>query len=83
MLRLISSIVSIFRLRAVSDAPQAEAAVDATAHHFRLAAQGWMPRTAANPASALLESADASAGKDAQHAHDLRMAADAWLRVVR
>ena len=37
----------------------------------------------ASPAAALLESADSCAGVDPHHAHELREAASAWLRVVR
>lgn len=84
MFRLISRISNIFRLRAVPVAPHAAEAIDdATAHHRSLAAASWMPPTERNLASTLLEGADASASKDAQHAHDLRLAANAWLRVVR
>jgi len=36
-----------------------------------------------SPAAALLESADSRAGHDPHHAHELREAAAAWLRVVR
>jgi hypothetical protein len=36
-----------------------------------------------SPAAALLESAEARAGFDPHHAHELREAASAWLRVVR
>gem|GEM_PF-1983189 len=38
---------------------------------------------AASPASMLMEHADARAGLDPHHAHELREAASAWLRVVR
>ena len=38
---------------------------------------------AASPASLLMESADLRAGHDAHDAQDLRVAASAWLRVVR
>ena len=37
----------------------------------------------ANPAAALLESAESRAGLDPYHAHELREAAATWLRVVR
>ncbi|MGJ7492565.1 hypothetical protein [Variovorax sp. ZT4R33] len=37
----------------------------------------------ASPASLLMESADHRAGHDAHDAQDLRVAASAWLRVVR
>lgn len=37
----------------------------------------------ASPAAMLMESADFRAGLDARHAQDLRVAASAWLRVVR
>jgi hypothetical protein len=37
----------------------------------------------ASPASELMESADSRAGLDAHHAQELRVAASAWLRVVR
>lgn len=37
----------------------------------------------ASPASILMESADLRAGHDAHDAQDLRVAASAWLRVVR
>ncbi len=36
-----------------------------------------------SPASALMESADLRAGVDAHHAQELRVAASAWLSVVR
>lgn len=36
-----------------------------------------------NPAHALMESADRSAGLDSHRALELRQAASAWLRVVR
>ncbi len=36
-----------------------------------------------SPASLLMESADLRAGHDAHDAQDLRVAASAWLRVVR
>lgn len=39
--------------------------------------------TPASPASLLMESADLRAGHDAHDAQDLRVAASAWLRVVR
>ena len=37
----------------------------------------------ASPAALLMESADLRAGHDAHDAQDLRVAASAWLRVVR
>jgi hypothetical protein len=37
----------------------------------------------ASPASALMESADRRAGLDAHQAQELRIAASAWLSVVR
>ena len=37
----------------------------------------------ASPAAALMESADARAGVDAHHAQELRVAASAWLSVIR
>ena len=37
----------------------------------------------ASPAAALMESADLRAGLDAHHAQELRVAASAWLSVVR
>lgn len=37
----------------------------------------------ASPAAALMEDADFRAGLDAQYAQELRIAASAWLRVVR
>ena len=37
----------------------------------------------ASPAATLMENADFRAGLDARHAQDLRVAASAWLRVVR
>ncbi len=37
----------------------------------------------ASPASLLMESADLRAGLDAHDAQELRIAASAWLRVVR
>jgi hypothetical protein len=37
----------------------------------------------ASPAAALMESADTRAGVDAHHAQELRVAASAWLSVVR
>lgn len=37
----------------------------------------------ASPAAALMENADFRAGLDAQYAQELRIAASAWLRVVR
>jgi hypothetical protein len=37
----------------------------------------------ASPAAALMENADFRAGLDAQYAQELRVAASAWLRVVR
>ena len=37
----------------------------------------------ASPAATLMERADFRAGLDARHAQDLRVAASAWLRVVR
>lgn len=37
----------------------------------------------ASPAALLMESADVRAGHDAHHAQELRVAASAWLRVVR
>jgi hypothetical protein len=39
--------------------------------------------TLPSPAAALMESADFCAGFDARHAQELRIAASAWLRVVR
>jgi hypothetical protein len=39
--------------------------------------------TPASPASLLMESADFRAGHDAHDAQELRVAASAWLRVVR
>lgn len=36
-----------------------------------------------SPASVLMESAESSAGRNPQHAQELREAASAWLRVVR
>ena len=36
-----------------------------------------------SPAAALIESADLRAGVDAHHAQELRVAACAWLRVIR
>jgi len=36
-----------------------------------------------SPAAALMESADIRAGVDAHHAQELRIAASAWLSVVR
>lgn len=39
--------------------------------------------TPISPAMALMESADARAGLDAYHAQELRMAASAYLSVVR
>ena len=49
------------------------------ARFFRTAAD----ETPASPASLLMESADLRAGHDAHDAQDLRVAASAWLRVVR
>lgn len=40
-------------------------------------------RNSDSPASALMESADSSVGRNPHHAHELREAASAWLRVVR
>jgi hypothetical protein len=37
----------------------------------------------ASPAAALMESADTRAGVDAHHAQELRVAASAWLSVIR
>ena len=37
----------------------------------------------ASPASLLMESADVRAGHDAHHAQELRVAASAWLSVIR
>lgn len=37
----------------------------------------------ASPASTLMENADFSAGLDARYAQELRVAASAWLSVVR
>ena len=37
----------------------------------------------ASPAATLMENADLRAGLDARQAQDLRVAASAWLRVVR
>jgi hypothetical protein len=37
----------------------------------------------ASPAATLMEHADFRAGLDAQYAQELRVAASAWLRVVR
>lgn len=39
--------------------------------------------TPISPALALMESADTCAGVDAHHAQELRVAASAWLNVVR
>ena len=45
--------------------------------------RGTPAALAANPAAMLMEDADARAGLDPHHAHELREAASAWLRVVR
>lgn len=49
------------------------------AHYFRSPAEA----TPISPALALMESADTRAGVDAHHAQELRVAATAWLNVVR
>ncbi len=50
---------------------------------FRSSSSVVTESTPASPAAALLESAGARAGLDPYHAHELREAASAWLRVVR
>ena len=39
--------------------------------------------TSPSPAALLMQDADTRAGLDAHHAEELRIAASAWLRVVR
>jgi len=53
---------------------------------FSLIVRSFRPvadRNAGSPASVLMESADSRVGLDPRHAHELREAASAWLRVVR
>jgi hypothetical protein len=50
------------------------------AQFFRSAPADSLP---ASPASVLMESADMRAGVDARQAQELRIAASAWLSVIR
>ena len=45
--------------------------------------QNSVSEVPASPAATLMESADFSAGLDARYAQELRVAASAWLSVVR